>query len=683
MTAPISRREPARCPFDDTEPVFAGTDDGPRFGDLVWDLRPVIVRASQAEKTLTLERIVGSYQQVARELLMVLAQPTHPAVVAAGIVRRARPAASTKLIDITSHMAVLSQWAHSRHLDALSDWTQEDAHAFLRALETGQATKTGQPLAAGTVRQYVTLLKWLREYAAIFSGGGLGFLPWGPVPAARVARYRAGVANETPPMPWAMWAPLVAGAWKVVNEFSDDIIAAWAAFQALAPVATGAAGDKGLAVLRRWAEAGNKVPLHTGYGRDGHDRGGANRSLLCKMAGLSASLIIRQAHPSFRQAAVDYVDDCATDPERSAFGGLYRPTAPVTQPDGTTTLWVDEIGSGEATYFYGMLRGACYVVLAALTGMRDSEIHELRRGAITESDGLPAIKSTQIKGVASEIGVDRVWWAPNPVIRTIEVLERLSPHPTHLFARAADNAGTYVYDRDVARLLDFINADPSYRIGRGAGLGLQRVDTSSRTPINQQTLRRSFAILAAQYPGAEIGLGIQLGHAALRMTSPYMNDSQQVVTQLFDEERKTLARTEARAVVTGTGGVSGKRAGEILTLRAQVVLDPSRADSIADALGENYHLGTFNDCMFAADRAGCGPEGPHLASHHCATTACANAMFFERHRPTLQAQIDQIDAWLARGIGHPALVEQYRDRRAELAALLRNLDDTSTAPAKD
>ncbi|MET9831206.1 hypothetical protein ABZ078_18330 [Streptomyces sp. NPDC006385] len=36
-----------------------------------------------------------------------------------------------------------------------------------------------------------------------------------------------------------------------------------------------------------------------------------------------------------------------------------------------------------------MWRPACYVFVAALTAMRDSEIHEIERGALTQYYGAP------------------------------------------------------------------------------------------------------------------------------------------------------------------------------------------------------------------------------------------------------------------------------------------------------
>ena len=672
MTVVTGLAGASNCLFSPDEPVLPGREDGPKFGDAVWDFSEVIVRQSQADKRLHIHQISQPYQQMTREMLMVLAQPTHPAVLAAGVVIPNKPSAIATLINFGSVMNIVALWAAEHGLDEPGKWKQVDAQTLLNDLSEGRGP-TGVAVGPSTRRRYVTVLKRMRDLGPVYSTGGLTFMPWGSMGAQTVVGAGAALENETSPMPWEMWAPLVSAAWKIVSEFSADIIGAWEAYRALPKQALGPAGDVGVQKLRDWLDAGNKVPLSTGIGLNSQQpRGAVNITLLCRQVGINA-VLLRPAHRSHRREAVRILEAAAADPNRCAYGGVYEPTATVIQ-EGRETTWVSEIGTTEARYFRTVLRGACWIIIAALTGMRDSEIQELRCGAITERDGLPAVSSTQFKGQESELGQDREWWAPEPVLEAIRVLEMLVTHRGFLFARGQSDSGVYSHESDVARLVEFVNGDPAERQGRGHGLGLQPIDVSSRVPINQLTLRRSFAVLAGQHPGAEIGLGIQLGHAALRMTSGYARDSQQQVAQLFNDERKAIARNQAATVITGAAPVSGKRDVEIAEFRAQVVADDTRADAITNALADRYHVGTFNDCMFAAERAACGPDGPHLASQHCATSDCANALFLTRHRPTVEAQIARIDEWLDRGVGHPVVIERQREERAKLAAILRDLN---------
>lgn len=670
MSAQSSPATASVCLFVDDEPVFAGRTDGPAFGDDVWDFSAILVRPSQAEKRANFSGIAEPYRQLAREMLMVLAQPDHPAVIAAGITRRAKPASTATLVNVALTMSVISAWAIERGITSADRWQQSDADAMLDDFGSGD-TPDGVARTPSTLRRYVSVLKHLREFGPVYSLPALTFMPWGARTAASVAGYRRPDANVTQPMPWEMWAPLVAAAAKVVRVFSEDIIGACEAFQAIPKSARG--GGDAAQRLQQWLNAGNKIPLSTGVGLQASvKRGQVSVNLLCRMVGIN-SVSLRWAHKSHNADAIRIMESAGTDPATSALGGVFTPTVLVEHSDGTESTWVSEIGPTEVGYLRCVLRAACWILIASLTGMRDSEIQGLRRGAVTERDGLPALGSIQFKGHDSELGQERGWWAPAPVLDAVRTLERLSS-TDRLFARGEDDAGVYQQDRDISMFVEFINGDPAQRYGRGQGLGLDPIDLSSRVPINQQTLRRSFAVLAAQHPGAELGLGIQLGHAALRMTSGYASDSSQLAVGLFNDARRAAARDQAAAIITGAAPVSGKRAGELAVFRAQVVTDDTRADAIANSLADRYHVGTFNDCMFSAERAACGSDGPHLASQHCATSECANALFLTRHRDTVQAQIDRIDEWLDKGVGHPVVVERMRTERAKLAAVIRRMN---------
>jgi hypothetical protein len=313
------------------------------------------------------------------------------------------------------------------------------------------------------------------------------------------------------------------------------------------------------------------------------------------------------------------------------------------------------------------------VVIACLTGMRDGEIQELTRASITTRDGLPALASVQHKGNDEPDGDDRAWWAPEPAIRACHVLAEVSLHSTYLFARSATNAGCYNGDRDLPRLVEFINGDPANRPGRGAGLALRRIALRGSESINAVTLRRSFAIYATTKPGAELGLGIQLGHAAWRMTSGYMSDGQQQAVSHMDSARKAVLREQAHALIVGTTAVAGPASRRITEFRAQVIADPARAERIAASLADRLHLGITNDCMWNPSTSGCGAERPHLSDHVCVGLVCSNALATEAHGPVYLDALARIDAFLDQEGGNPALREQMQRDRANLVRTIRTL----------
>ncbi|MBT2522777.1 hypothetical protein [Arthrobacter sp. ISL-28] len=614
------------CVFTPGEPVWALEMDGPRYGQTIWDFGPLVKRTSQGERRIDFVEIPEGYRADAPDLLMVLAQPDHPAVIEAGIVRRANPAPTCTIYNTYLYLRALARWGKARSLLSFRAWRQQDCDDFLVDLEAGRHRENGHGLSPATIRNYLVVLKLLYDCRSVLPEG-LSFRPWGARSASDVsgAGERQRVENENAPLAWDLWAPLVAASWAIVDKWSVDVIAAVRARRNLPQQVSTPAGTNAFNVIAAWSANSGKLPLHTGFGRSPGQRGEINKTLLCRVLGIHDSVLNRANH-NYRQEAEDLLASAAMDQHRAVFGGLVEPSVLVTHEDGTRSPWVAEIGLGETEYFASVLRAACYVIIASLTGMRDGEIQELQCDSITRRDGLPALASIEHKGNDSLEGEARAWWAPQPVIRACEVLTEVSPHPAYLFARSATNAGSYDGDRDLPRLIAFVNDDPQTRPGRGAGLGVRPINTTGSESINADTLRRSFAVYSTTKPGAELGLGIQLGHSAWRMTSGYFSDGQQQAVKHLDATRKGILRTQVAALITDTAPVAGPAARHITAFRAQVIADPSRADHIADTVADRYHPGITNDCIWNVATSGCGTDGPHLNDHICIGLDCFNAL---------------------------------------------------------
>lgn len=652
-----------RSSFQATELVYPDAPNGPRFGELIWNIGTLSARTSLAERELDFSDVPEEWMTTIREVLMITAQPDHPEVVASGIVRRARPAAVDTMATDFRRLGIIARWAAERGLGGPATWTPSDAEALRDDLRAGRHRDGGHGLASSSVHHYVRLIKMLRAFGPMLTSGGLPFQPWGARSAANVASHVRPVENKTPPLRWETWAPAIAASWAFIDRFSSDILGAVAAAAVLPAQPRGPSGRHALGVVRAWLADGGKVPLHTGFGRSPGRLGEPNLKMVCRRLGINDNTF-RPAHGRYSQDVVDLLRAMAQDTQAAQFGGLWTPAVTVTLDNGSEVPWINELGLGELELLVSILRASAYVLLASLSGMRDSEFQELTRNASTNADGLPALASVQYKGENSPDGRPRSWFGPPPVFRVLEVLAQLSQHPTHLFARSATNAGAYDPQRDIPRLIAFVNDDPASRPGRGHGLGLKPIHPTPAASINQTSLRRSFCVYAARYPGAEIGLGIQLGHAALRTTTGYASDGQQQVAQMLDKDRQDVAREQVAALILDASPVAGAPRGELTTMRAQVVADPSRADRIINAAGERYHLGIFNDCLWNKARSGCGPDGPKLAQGVCKGADCANALFRPGHLPLVTAHVERIDAFLDSGRGHPELLEGLRAQRA-------------------
>ncbi|MCX4683001.1 hypothetical protein [Kitasatospora purpeofusca] len=120
------------------------------------------------------------------------------------------------------------------------------------------------------------------------------------------------------------------------------------------------------------------------------------------------------------------------------------------------------------------LQAACYIVIAFLSGMRDSEVKHLRRGCLDikrDEDKTPyrwTVTNLAFKGEDDDAGVEATWVVGEPVARAIDVLERLQPAETEfLFARlrhgsdakkgSAEALTTKATSRQIRNLVTYAN----------------------------------------------------------------------------------------------------------------------------------------------------------------------------------------------------------------------------------
>ena len=643
----MSQNQPVKhstrpSPFRPDEPVLPDVATSPRFGDDIWSLNSLRRNNSEGSLTLDFSSVPVSYRQAIQEVLMAVLNPEHPNVVTL----RWKPPARRVSVVGQLFWTLRGQFNELRRLGAAG--LQEVSPRHLTYMLDSWV---GQGLAPSTIRGRVVALRFLRTLDTILTDGGLRFEPWAGRTSAQVAHEQQASSNKTPPIPWELWSSLIAGSWLIVDSYSTDIVAAHARQRELANEPRSGAVRGATEHFEAWLRNGGRIPLHTGMTQRGgtHIRGEANYNLLPRMIGIHPNCL-RPKHRIYNPSLRALVDDAARNPDTSAFGGVFIPTT--TAPSGEP--WAGEVGLGEAEYLASVLRAACYVTIAALTGMRDSEIQTLERSSVCERDGIPALRSTQFKGIDTPDGEQRAWWAPSPAIRAAHVLADLSLHPAFLFARrATDGFSDYAPYRDIRRLLGFLSADPETRPGRGEELGHERrmlVESFERpgqgrpiVEINQRSLRQSFSIWAARHPEAELGLGIQLGHASLRQTFGYATDRTEAAVRLIDDARGDALRVRARDLLAGP--LAGP-AGEELGALAQV-LSNEEHDGLVKAVADRLYVGLANDCVRNDARAACGPGIPQLHNHNCATTRCGNCLIGPVHVPIWRDHADHLDKAIA------------------------------------
>ena len=342
--------------------------------------------------------------------------------------------------------------------------------------------------------------------------------------------------------------------------------------------------------------------------------------------------------------------------------------AVVTRPDGTQAPWRTEITLQELSDELRMIRAACYVFIAALSLMRDSELQEIERGALTTYYGAPAVKSRKIKQDPAQPELH--WWIIEPVAEAIAVVEQLSWHPTHVFAAGTDPlpipTKAPAWGRrgiDAAASIDFFIGQANATRAR---TGLEEI---SLTRVRPHMFRRTMAIIASQEPDSEIALGLQLKHAARRaLANRTTHGYSQMDTAWANEFDTQLELAAARRLVEL---LKARRAGEAIAVGpgaarmhagldrviAKLDQDPTLRAQLADEQVElmllrdefpNLHFGTINHCNWVAADAECQnalPEqdrgqAPLLGA--CQPARCRNSVVTKSHAPIWLAEEEDL-----------------------------------------
>ncbi|MDH6128826.1 hypothetical protein [Kitasatospora sp. GP82] len=339
-----------------------------------------------------------------------------------------------------------------------------------------------------------------------------------------------------------------------------------------------------------------------------------------------------------------------------------------------------------------MLRAACYVFVAALTAMRDSEIQEITRGSVTQHYGAPAVESRKIKRDPSRPRT--YWWIIAPVAQAIAVAEQVTWHESRVFtsvtAGLGVNGGGFAADMDIDDFIATVNANRDRT-------GLEEIPAGLVRP---HMFRRTMSVLAAQEPDGEIALGLQLKHAARRALSNRLTLSygkadtkwaKEFDTQMERAAAKKLvallqARRSGQTVAVGPG--AGRFHAGLDKINTSLADEPALRAQLADERlqatllqGEfaNLHLGTINHCLWNAPTAECQNQlpveqrgqAPLLGA--CQPSRCRNSVLTLAHERVWRMEEADLLAFLEMKLSKP-LREQAQGRLAEVRSTNTQFD---------
>ncbi|MEV5200513.1 hypothetical protein [Streptomyces sp. NPDC053720] len=340
--------------------------------------------------------------------------------------------------------------------------------------------------------------------------------------------------------------------------------------------------------------------------------------------------------------------------------------------------WAAAVSYYEAAKLEKLLHIACWIVIAYLSGMRDSEIKHLQRGCLSlqrTPDGTVyrhRLHSLAFKGEDAH-GVPATWIVTAPVARAIAVLERLQPEEqSYLFAflpsshhyRQSPAPGA-VFDHNttntrITALIDWINTYCTQHFRPDS------IPTAhGQLPhLTTRQFRRTLAWFIARRPGGTIAGALQYRHQRIQMFEGYAGTS----TAGFRDEveaEEALTRGQAladmaadtdRPRLTGPAGPEAEARLAALAQHAvfdgQVVTDEARLRRVIARHEPHLYPGRFLTCVYNPDRALCRTpastaDTPAMAD--CQPLACRNAALTSDNHHALSQHLAQLTTALANG----------------------------------
>ncbi|WP_216907610.1 site-specific integrase [Nocardia noduli] len=636
------------------------------------------------------------WRMTSKEYIFALLSPHHDAV-------RLLPGALRTPLTISTcrsrlrHLRQWLGWLTSRGIRDLADVDQYHCDAFL--LWSHHVHNRDGEAVGPTSPEYrlniLTPVKELSAYAELFTAGAYrpGFEPWPGRTVSHVLALGNRGENSTPPVRQDVLQPLLAAAFFVTEELAEHILElrdrererehAW---QQRFDEHRGADGQWAAIarLVRQYVRTGRPLPRTSdehvrsrlARGWDRHDPLlSVSTKRLAYEAGIRHPLGLKI--PADRRAELfAAVDQVGTEHP------IARNAAHVSRADGRAKVpWTLPLpGHTRPSWLVQRLRTACLVIVAAVTGMRMSEIVELpvdcRLAPVPVADGLVRyrIKSKRIKGQPHG-GTWDEWVVVEQVHHALGLLHRLRdcPTSTHLL-----EPGPIGFAQRLTSFRAWVNSDDGRRLGLSPIPG---------DPVNLKMLRRTLALELAHRPGGVLAAKVHLKHISVATTEGYAarpGGSQTLfLTEIAHEESRRNQQLTMQAFEDYRNGIrpSGPGAGDLVaffeSVDRQLDDDPpappavKRTDrELAVLLGkraDTLHLGVANYCWFAdPSKALClklagTPFADKPLAGMCDSSRCPQATHHPCHRPAWQDAADTTTAFLG-ALGRRQTTEKARLR---------------------
>lgn len=574
-------------------------------------------------------------------------------------------------------------------LDAYRLWCQRGGHG------------NGRPIQPAAVANYIGVTIRLALCGAFMTHDRLEVVPWRGRTPYVVAGVVEATENATPRIPEDVLAGLLRWSLFYVEVAGTDLVAAGAEIAAMEERQQ--TPGPPLEKLRRWIcgrrSGGRGIPALSGpaTSTDGAFSVGAlrvNRSLVARMAGFTyVHNLDTGVGRRLLEAAVEELG--------LELGGL--DTAMSDDPS-TGRPWREPITPTDLVVERRMLQAACYVVCTYLSGMRDSEVQELRRGChevARSGDGVierHKLRGRTFKGHGAQ-GREATWVVIDPVGRAVELLEAMHGLD-HLFTSPGTwtypmtSAGDGVLTRGarlgpsvVRHLNDFRDHINSTQSREGA----PAIPLHDGRPWHLATaqFRRTLAWHIANQPFGTVAGMLQYQHVSVATFEGYVGESASGFRREVEAERRLAALDDLVedycdyvAGMPSTGAGAPTRNALFAHAKAGLddggaVVDDARVRAMLKHSARTLYPGVLNDCFFDRDAALClrssGQGGDEPLAPLCQPDRCGNSVITAGHAPKWEAAMGEVRVHLTRKNLSQNQRQALRGKLDEMEAAIRPL----------
>lgn len=676
------------------------THPNAQYRDPVWPLAPLIDSPSTELATIYWQGcpdpLLAQVKQTTWTMINGRLRPTY--LLTRGSHSRARTSAAD-IRDTCNEWMRLARWLHARRFSSLTDCTDDMWRAYI-------AQRWGDGVSRDHAAKVCGKLTDLWAFDQLSARpAGVTRPPWdieGIDDFLPAANSPARGENSTEPLDPAVLGPLLVWAIRFVDDFADDILAAWAErSRLLAAAEANPAIPEGQAVLAEFL-----LPnLRSGRGLPAvrmHGRRRLARSYISAVTGASVKQVDHfVARNQLSGLANEHPGPCPLEVQVSG------------QINGNP--WRERMDFDEAASLMRHLGTAAVVICLYLTGMRPQEVQGLRTGCCPDpepdtqgSASRHLIRSQHYKNVVDDDGNhisagearDLPWVAITPVVHAIRVLERMVPNGElllsashHDFAFQRGRHGSLKGSGLNKRIEDFV-AWVNHE-AQAQGLPGQVIPEDPHGAIGMSRFRRSLAWHIARRPGGLVALAIQYGHMRTvldaRVSSGYGSRSRSGMHSVLDVETALAAADTAarlRDRIAAGEKVSGPAARRALTAAATTprfegrIVPKTFAKKAAAFLARDGVVLFDNPdamliCAFKRETALCDPgPGATAPRQYACQSGCGNTVRTDSHARQLRDRADEIDQLAAYSPG--PLGKRLRHN----ADKLRTIADTHDATVR-